>query len=317
GYTYADAAAAVLIRNRLAPVLHSTDAAAIGARWLDMVRVLRNLGRGGLSAMAVAAVDSALWDLHAKRLSVSLARLLGPMRASIPVYGSGGFVNQSIEQLREQLEGWVQQGFERVKIKVGRDEQADLNRATEARLAIGQDVKLYVDANGAYRPKQALRMAERFAELDVSWFEEPVSSDDLAGLAEVRDRAPPEMLVSAGEYGFDLPYFRRMLESRAVDALQADATRCAGVTGFLRVDALCSAFGVPLSSHTAPSLHLPLVCAAREAVHLEWFHDHARIERMLFDGACVPQRGRLAYDDARPGLGIEFKSKDAECFKTV
>ena len=125
------------------------------------------------------------------------------------------------------------------------------------------------------------------------------------------------MAITAGEYGYDLPYFRRMLQAQAVDVLQADATRCAGITGFLGVAALCEAFGIPLSSHCAPALHLPLCCAARPALHLEYFHDHARIERMLFDGAAEPRQGLLAPDLTRPGLGLEFKEQDARMLRNL
>lgn len=317
GYTYADTATGTLVRDRLARAIVGSDASAIAARWGDMVHAIRNLGRPGIASMAISAVDTALWDLQAKRVGVPLARLLGPARGAIDVYGSGGFVNQSLEQLRAQLESWLALGVRRVKIKVGRDEATDVRRVAEARDVIGDEVQLFVDANGAWGAKQALRFAERVAAYDVHWFEEPVSSDDLAGLKLVRDRAPAGMQVSAGEYGYDLPYFERMLAAQAVDALQADATRCAGVSGFLGVDALCAARAVPLSSHCAPSLHLPLCCAARQAAHLEWFHDHTRIEQMLFDGAPRPREGRLWIDDDRPGLGLEFKYEDAECFRIM
>jgi L-alanine-DL-glutamate epimerase-like enolase superfamily enzyme len=202
-----------------------------------------------------------------------------------------------------------------VKMKIGREPDTDLQRVYAAREAIGNMAALFVDANGGYTRKQALEFAYNFADRGVVWFEEPVSSDDLDGLRMMRDRAPPGMAISAGEYGYDLPYFRRMLQAQAVDVLQADATRCAGITGFLGVAALCEAFNVPLSSHCAPTLHLPLCCAARPAVHLEYFHDHARIEHTFFDGAPLPDNGRLAPDLTRPGLGIEFKEKDAQCYK--
>lgn len=315
GYTYAGPATAVLIREKLAPLLHGRDALAINARWRDMVTAIRNLGRPGVSSMAIAAVDTALWDLKAKLLNVSLATLLGEVREAIPLYGSGGFTSYGEEKLRQQLGRWADSGMRRVKMKVGREPDHDPGRVRAARDAIGPDVELFVDANGAYRRKQALALAERFAALGVSWFEEPVSSDDLAGLRLLRDRAPSGMDITAGEYGYDLPYFRRMLEAQAVDVLQADATRCAGITGFLGVAALCEAFGVPLSSHCAPSLHLPLCCAARPAVHLEYFHDHARIEQLLFDGARTPSGGMLSPDPGRPGLGIEFKEQDARCYE--
>ncbi|HJV83871.1 MAG TPA: enolase C-terminal domain-like protein [Noviherbaspirillum sp.] len=314
GYTYAGIATAALIREKLAPLLHGCDALAINARWLDMVRAIRNVGRPGICSMAISAVDNALWDLKAKLLNVSLAALLGATRQAIPVYGSGGFTSYSLDRLREQLGGWAASGMRMVKMKIGREPEQDLARVKAARDAIG-DAQLFVDANGAYTRKQALFFAQQFAQYGVAWFEEPVSSDDLEGLYLLRERGPGGMAISAGEYGYDLPYFRRMLETQAVDVLQADATRCAGITGFLGAAALCEAFGIPLSSHCAPALHLPLCCAARPAVHLEYFYDHARIEQMLFDGAAVPDNGKLMPDLGRPGLGIEFKRQDARCYE--
>jgi L-alanine-DL-glutamate epimerase-like enolase superfamily enzyme len=315
GYGYADSATAALIRDKLMALLVGQDALAINARWHDMVAAIRNLGRPGICSMAISAVDAALWDLKGKLLDQPLAALLGMARPSIPVYGSGGFTSYSIERLQQQLHGWMEDGMKRVKMKIGRHPDSDMQRVRAARDAIGNAAELFVDANGAYQRKQALAFAQNFADLGVTWFEEPVSSDDLAGLRLLRDRGPAGMAISAGEYGYDLFYFRRMLEAQAVDIMQADATRCGGITGFLGAAALCDAFGIPLSSHCAPSLHLPLCCAAQRAVHLEYFYDHSRIEHMLFDGAMAPDDGRLAPDLNRPGLGIEFKEQDAQCYK--
>ncbi|HET9576474.1 MAG TPA: enolase C-terminal domain-like protein [Usitatibacter sp.] len=315
GYTYADTATALLIRDKLAPLLAGADACATNARWIDMVRAVRNLGRPGIASMAISALDAALWDLKGRLLGASVIDLLGAARDSIAAYGSGGFTSYSPERLREQLGGWAAQGFGAVKMKVGRDAALDVDRVASARDAIGPAVRLFVDANGAHTPEDALRQAGAFARFDVRWFEEPVSSDDLAGLRLLRQRRPAGMAIAAGEYGYSAAYFRRMLEAGAVDALQADATRCGGVTGFLNAAEQADAFGVPLSSHCAPSLHVALCCAARRAVHLEWFHDHVRIEQRLFDGCPRPISGRLAPDASRPGLGLEFKEKDAECFR--
>lgn len=314
GYTYADASVAALIRNVLHGCVVGEDAMDVGRVWGRMVGAIRNLGRAGLASMAIAAVDVALWDLKARLLDVPLAVLLGRSRNGVEVYGSGGFTSYSNQRLVDQLAGWAASGIRQVKMKIGREPAHDLERVRLARQAIGDGVGLYVDANGAYSRKQALESAERFADLQVTWFEEPVSSDDLAGLRLIRDRAPAGMSIAAGEYGYDLPYFRRMLEAGAVDVLQADATRCAGITGFLKAAATCEAFGLPLSAHTAPALHLPLCCAITAAGPLEYFHDHVRIERLLFDGAPEPINGCLAPDLTRPGLGLELKTKDADAY---
>lgn len=287
----------------------------VGALWDKMNTAVRNFGRRGIAATAIAAVDIALWDLKARLLDLPLVTLLGRVRDRIAVYGSGGFTSYSDKQLRRQLGRWTDEGITMVKMKVGRDAEADPARVRAARRAIGKDAELFVDANGAWTPKQAVSLAEMFAEQGVSWFEEPVSGDDLTGLRFVRDHAPAGMEISAGEYNYDLLQARQMLEAQAVDVLQADATRC-GVTGFLQAAVLCDAFQGPLSSHTAPALHAHLCCATARARHAEYFHDHVRIEQMFFDGATVRQRnGFLEPDTSQPGLGLEFKKKDAEKFR--
>ncbi len=316
GYTYADGATAHLVLEMLAGVVRGCDALAVSGAWLKMVQAVRNLGRPGIAAMAISAVDNALWDLKARLLDTSLAKLLGPVRDGVPAYGSGGFTSYSKEQLQGQLGGWARQGMKRVKMKVGRDPEQDLERVRWAREAIGPDTELFVDANGAYRLTQALWFAERFAgEFGVSWFEEPRPSDDLEGLHWLRDRAPAGLDIAAGEYGYELLYFRRMLDAAAVDVLQADASRCGGITGFMAAGALCEAHLLPYSAHCAPSLHVHPCCALSKAIHLEYFHDHARIEHILFDGASTPVEGVLYPDLSRPGLGLELKRQDVERFR--
>jgi L-alanine-DL-glutamate epimerase-like enolase superfamily enzyme len=317
GYTYADPATAHLISELLAPIVKSRDAMDIHGSWCAMVHAIRNLGRPGISSMAIAAVDNALWDLKAKLLNLPLAKLLGQVRDSVEVYGSGGFTSYSDYQLRAQFSGWLEQGIRMLKMKVGRAPEDDLRRVRTARKAIGDDAQLFVDANGGYSRKQALEFALRFREFGVSWFEEPVGSDDLDGLRLIRDRAPEGMEIAAGEYGYDSRYFRRMLEAQAVDVLQADATRCAGITGFLKAGALCEANCLPLSAHTAPSVHMHVCCCVPAIRHLEYFHDHARIEQMLFDGFVRPKDGRLYPDLSRPGIGLELRTADAQRYEAA
>lgn len=311
GYTYADISTAHFIRAHLTKIVLGTDPMAISATHLAMQIAIRNLGHSGISAMAISAVDSALWDLKAKLLEVPLVDLLGALRTKVAAYASGGFTSYSLEQLREQLESWAKQGFSRVKMKIG-NEASTVDRVRTARAAIGGDVELFVDANGAYSPKGALAIANEVVDLGVTWFEEPVSSDRLDDMRFVRERAPADMVIAAGEYGFTSDYFERMLDEQAVDVLQADATRCGGITGFMRAAALCEARGMRLSAHCAPTLHTHVCCAAPNVEHVEYFFDHHRIEHLLFDGASEAIDGMLKPDRARFGMGFELKRKDGE-----
>jgi L-alanine-DL-glutamate epimerase-like enolase superfamily enzyme len=311
GYSYIHAAAATVVREVLSPAVVGLDALAVPAAMSAMLRAARNHGRPGLVACAISAVDIALWDLKAKLLDIALADLLGAARLTVPAYASGGFTSSNLDQLARELEGYVASGHRRVKIKVGREPGRDLDRVRVAREAVGPEVELMVDANGAYTRAQARAMAERFARHDVVYFEEPVSSDDLDGLRGIRERAPAGMAIAAGEYGYDGWYFRAMLGAGAVDILQADATRALGVTGFLEANTLCAARSLPLSSHCAPAVHVHAGAAASRLVHLEHFRDHAQMERLLFDGAREVEHGNVSYDPARPGLGLELRRDEA------
>ena len=314
GYTYSSDCCVRLIREKLFSFVRGSSVLDVRAIWENMNAAVRNFGKRGIAATAMAAVDIGLWDLKARVLGVSLVKLFGSLRRAIPVYGSGGFTSYSHGQLRRQLAQWVEEGISMVKIKVGRETDRDPARVAEARTTIGDNAKLFVDANGACTQKEALALAESFSEHDVTWFEEPVSSDNLGGLHFVRERAPRRMEIAAGEYNYDLIQARRMLEAGAVDVLQADATRC-GITGFMQMAELCEAFDIPLSAHTAPALHGHLGCAAARARHVEYFHDHTRIEQLFFEGATVAhQAGYLKPDLSQPGLGLEFKSQNAAQF---
>jgi len=218
--------------------------------------------------------------------------------------------------MERQLTGWIEQGITAVKMKVGSEPDRDAARVRHARKTIGEDAGLFVDANGAYSRKQALALAEIFAgESGVSWFEEPVSSDDLEGLRLLRDRGPAGTSIAAGEYGYDLFYFRRMLEAGAVDVLQADATRCGGITQMLQVGALCAADGVRLSAHTSPAVHAHVGAAIEPLEHVEYFHGHARIEELLFDGTPPLREGALWPDPAAPGLGLALRGDETERYE--
>ena len=311
GYTYCDAAAAEVVSSQLAGVVEGGDAMDVRAAWLRMGAQLRNAGRPGIGFCALSAVDQALWDLKARLLDVSLVVLLGAAHDDVPIYGSGGFCSYSEERLCKQLGGWAEAGIPRVKMKVGREPERDPVRLDAAREAIGDDVELYVDANGAFARKEALAWAERYADpWDVTWFEEPVSSADFEGLRLMRDEAPAGLEIAAGEYAYVPADFRNLVGS--VDCLQADVTRCGGITGLLSASGLANAHSIDVSAHCAPAISAHAFCAIERRRHLEYFHDHVRIEGMLFDGVPEPQNGVLRPDRSRPGNGLALKRAEAE-----
>lgn len=316
GYTYSDGAVVGLILGKLAGSVAGSDAMNPQAAWRTMQGAVRNLGRSGLAQNAISAVDAALWDLKAKLLGLPLVSLLGGWRDEVEIYGSGGFTTYDDATLASQLAGWVErEGCRAVKMKVGSEPARDPARVAVARRAIGP-AGLYVDANGAHGVAQAIAVGQRLAaDHGVTWFEEPVSSDDVDGMCRVRAALPAPMELAAGEYAYDLDDVRRTLETGAVDVQQADATRIGGITGFLLAGALCEAHHVDLSGHCAPSLHLHVACAVPRFRNLEWFHDHVRIERMLFDGAPVPRDGRIRPDLTRSGLGLDLRHADAQRFR--
>jgi L-alanine-DL-glutamate epimerase-like enolase superfamily enzyme len=310
GYTYGDLSVGKFIESKLAETVRGEDAMSPPAAWSAMQGAIRNAGRPGVGAMAVSAVDIALWDLKAKLLEVPLADALPRFHDAVPIYGSGGFTSYSLDRLREQLGGWVSEGIPRVKMKVGREPEKDPERVGAVREAIGEGTELLVDANGAYTRKQALYWAERFAEEGITYLEEPVSSEDREGLRLLRDRGPGGLAIVAGEYEWTLPQLADL--AGCVDILQADVTRCAGITNLLRVDGICKGRQIPFSAHCAPSVSAHACCAVETLAHLEYFHDHVRVEGMLFDGALDPEAGHLRPDSSRPGLGLEPKRADAE-----
>lgn len=317
GWTYGPPACAEIVRDTLADVVRGGYVVDVGRAFEAMVCAVRNMTRPGLAGYAISAVDIALWDLKAKVLQLPLHWLLGRVTDDVAVYGSGGFTSYDDAALGTQLQDWVDRGIGRVKIKIGEDRgtnpERDLERAAYTCSVVSEDCSLFVDANGGYGRKQAIRIGQQLADCGITWFEEPVSSDDVEGLAQVRAAVPAD--VAAGEYGWDVYYFRRMCAAGAVDCLQADATRCGGITGWQRAAAVAASFGLEVSGHCAPHAHLAAAMATPNVRHLEWFHDHVRIESMFFDGTADPQGGRVTPAESAPGLGLVFRAKDAEPYR--
>lgn len=315
GYTYGDTSIAAFIDKNLKPLLVGQSPYNINKLFDSMSVAIRNEGHCGLAYMAISAVDASLWDLKAKLMNLPVCGLIGQVHDEALIYGSGGFTSYSDDQLEKQFANWVNQGFSAVKMKIGRHPDQDLERIKAARNVISKDTQLFIDANGAFTAKQALTLTERVETYGIYWFEEPVLSDDLEGLAFIRQHVSSQIQIAAGEYGYNLNYFKQMLQHNAVDVLQADATRCGGITGFLRAGYLSEAFHIPFSFHCAPALHLhPAVCLSEFYIG-EYFHDHARIEQLFFDGVQQPINGHLKPDLSQPGFGLTFKYQDAEPFR--
>ena len=317
GFTYADVSAAHFIESKLRSVAVGSDVQRPAALWERMHAAIRNAGQPGVGMMAISAVDVAAWDLKARVLGIPLVELLPAYHERVPVYGSGGFTNYPLHRLAEQMGDWAAAGIPRVKLKTSRHPDDDPKRLDAVRDAVGNDTEIFVDANGALGRKEAVYWAGRFYDgWGVDWFEEPVSSADIAGLRLVRERSPGRLEVAAGEYGYELGDFVALLAGEAVDCLQADVTRCGGITGVLQVAGIAAAYNIDLSAHCAPALSAHAFCGVRSLRHLEYFHDHVRIENLLFEGTLTPDGGALRPDVSRPGLGLALRRADAERYRT-
>lgn len=296
GWTYSAGAAATLITDVLSQAVLGSDVCDVDASFEAMRRACRNLGTKGLVMQAISAVDVALWDLKARLLDRSLPALLGVAHPKVPVYGSGGFTTMTDQELDGQIEQWHGYGCRAMKIKIGESwgscEARDLDRVRQ--LAAGAaGAEIMVDANGGYSAAQARRVGAALDELGVVWFEEPVSSDDLAGLASVRSAV--RCSVAAGEYAADV-YDAEHLAG-VVDCLQLDATRCGGYSGFRRGAAVAAAHNLQVSAHCAPALHAPIAAATPNLKHVEYFADHVRLEPLLLDAVPVVRDGTMTPND--------------------
>jgi L-alanine-DL-glutamate epimerase-like enolase superfamily enzyme len=310
GYTYCQQSAVPLIESLLQQHVAGQNLLELPRLWGNLTRAVRNNGRQGISAMAISAIDNALWDLKAKILKISMTDLLGRCREQVEVYGSGGFTSQTLPELQQQMQSWKSQGIRCFKMKVGTHPDQDAKRVHFVRECIGPKAALMVDANEAYDPVLALQLAAEFAQDQVSWFEQPVRCTDFNAMHELRQHLPTGMRLATGEYIYELAQVTNLLRMRSADVIQLDVTRCQGVTGFLKAAAVCEAFDIPISSHCAPALHVALGCALPGMQRLEYFYDHARLENLIFDGVPQVQDGFLKPDASALGFGLILKTED-------
>lgn len=297
-----------LIEDALADVLLGAHPFHIEKLWHDLFWKVRGYGRKGLAFQAISALDIALWDLKAKALGLPLYQLLGPYTESVPVYASGGWTNFSLEELIEEQVGYAARGFKAIKLKVGKDfgqsEGEDLARLAAVREAVGEEVEIYVDANNGYTAKQAIRMAGRFEEYNIGWFEEPVLADDIPGLAAVA--AATMTPVATGEHEYTKFGFRDLLMANAADIVQPDVGRVGGVTEWLKIAHMAHAFNRPVAPHAFQLVHLHLACATPNLKVVEYLGTYEESDRIWYRDCPQPEDGLLAPFPDRPGLGLEL-----------
>ena len=285
--------------REVAPELIGEDPSDIGRLWTKLVWAGASVGRSGAATQAIAALDVALWDLKAKRAGQPLAKLLGAYRDSVRCYNtSGGFLHESVAQIKDNADRTLEQGVGGVKIKVGLPDSAeDLRRVRAVREHLGDDVPFMVDANQQWDRATAMRMGRRLEELELTWIEEPLDAYDVEGHARLTRSldtpiATGEMLTSVAEHD-------AFIRNRAADILQPDAPRVGGITQFLRLAALADHAGLDLAPHFAMEIHVHLAASyPREpwVEHFDWLHP-------LFHERLETRDGRMHLPD-RPGLGV-------------
>jgi L-alanine-DL-glutamate epimerase-like enolase superfamily enzyme len=302
-YTIGKGGRAVLsmLRDHLLPRLLGKDSRTVEAIWADLYGSTRATSIGVLTALALAAVDTALWDVRCKRAGEPLWRLAGGYRHEVPLYDTeGGWLQLPVDNLVASALDAKEAGWAGVKLKVGKPRVAeDVARVTAVRSAVGVDLEIMVDANQSMTWTEAARRASAFEALDVAWFEEPLPADDVSGHALlVRSTSVP---VAVGESLYSLGQFRAYLESGAAGIVQVDAARIGGVTPWLKVAHLAEAFNVPVAPHFLMELHVSLAAAVPNGLYVEHIPQLAAITtsamRIVDGHAVAPEE---------PGLGIAW-----------
>jgi L-alanine-DL-glutamate epimerase-like enolase superfamily enzyme len=314
GYTYTvgagGAAVHALIARDLAPRLAGREAERIEELWQAMWWALHYGGRGGFAALAISAVDIALWDLRARRQRAPLWRLLGGFDPRVPCYAGGIDLDFSLDALLKQTDENLARGFRAIKMKVGRPSlREDVERVRAMRTHLGADFPLMVDANMRWSVDDAIRAARALRELEPVWLEEPTSPDDVPGHARiVREGGLP---VAAGENLHTLHEFRALIGAGGVTFPEPDVTGCGGVTTFMKVCHLAEAFNLPVTSHGAHDVTVHLLAAAPNRSYLE-AHGFG-LDRFIAAPLRIDAGAAVAPD--RPGHGVELDWRSLETLR--
>jgi L-alanine-DL-glutamate epimerase-like enolase superfamily enzyme len=305
GYTYTigtgGSSVVALLRDHLAPRLIGRDAAEIEAIWKDLFFATHATAVGAITSLALAAIDTALWDLKCRRAAQPLWKAAGGAQQKVPVYTTeGGWLHHSAHQLVDEAAAAKAQGFKGAKVKVGKPSIAeDVARLAAVRKAVGDTFEIMVDANQAFTVGEAIRRARQYEPLDLAWFEEPLPAEDLGG--HIRLAASTSLPIAVGESIYHPSHFREYLQRDACAIVQADVARIGGITPWLKVAHLAETFNVPICPHFLMELHVSLCAAVPNAAWVEWIPqlDDITTSRLTIEG------GR-AKPSSEPGLGIAW-----------
>jgi L-alanine-DL-glutamate epimerase-like enolase superfamily enzyme len=309
-----------LIARNITPKLIGRDPLETEAIWQEFFHYLRGVGRKGLMYCALSAVDIALWDLKGKIVDLPLYRLLGGNRTKVPVYASGGWTSYTDEELVAEMQGMVARGFKTIKCKVGfeggQNIRRDAERIRKVREAVGPDIQLLVDANNSFDAATAIQLANRIREFDITFFEEPVFADDIAGLA--RFKRGTDIPLATGEHEYTKFGVRDLVANEAADIVQVDGARAGGYTEMLKCAAITQAWNLKFAPHAMENIHLQLVAALPNALFLERLLMFEELTAKVFDNAPVPVDGFMHVPDL-PGLGLRLNMdfiRDADQIST-
>lgn len=290
-----------LLRETLLPQLMGREAEEIGGIWRDLLFSTHATSVGPITSLALACIDTALWDLRCRRAGVPLWRLAGGVKSSVPLYTTeGGWLQLPKEALVADAVAMKEAGFTGAKIKIGKPSIAeDRDRLAAVRNAVGEEFRIMVDANQSFDLAEAIRRSHMLADFGVHWFEEPMPADDFGAhqMLAQHSRVP----IAVGESMYSLSQFKDYLEKGACQIVQADVARVGGITSWLKIAHMAEAFNVPICPHFLMELHVGLVCAVPNAPTLEYIPQ-------LDDVTCSPMivKDGEAIPSDQPGLGIDW-----------
>ena len=314
GYTYTvgrgGGAVWWLIEHELAPLLVGSDPGATEDLWIRMWWHLHWVGRGGAVSFAMSAVDIALWDLKARAAHQPLWRLLGGQSNRVQAYAGGIDLHFSLEMLREQMRGFMAQGFRAVKMKVGRELLSeDIQRVAAVRDCIGPEMPLMVDANMRWSVEQAIRASQALAEFNIYWLEEPTTPDDFAGHARIAQMG--RLPIAAGENLHTVSEFRQIIAQGGVSFPEPDVSNMGGITAWMQVARLAREHGLPVTSHGVHDIHVHLLATVPNATYME-IHGFG-LERFIQEPLRF-ERGEALVPE-RPGHGVDFLWERLEAYR--